>query len=94
MDYEITHWKIPTDFHRLLTGLDAMVAIFAKKSGDHRLPLYDADYRKVRHIAKQNLPDGATIDSILYRGFKVVNGGTKASKRPVHYTPPPKKIKS
>lgn len=88
MNYEITEWKLPADFGRVLVGLDAMVAIAAGKANKPTaLYLYDADYNRIRHAAKINLPEGASLEQVTFRGIPVRNGGTKASKRPVHYTP-------
>lgn len=93
MDYEITSWKIPTDFHRLLSGLDTMVAILRKKPGEPTIYLYETDYKKVRRLATMNLPATAALDEITFRGIPVRNGGSKKSKRPTHYTEPNKRAR-
>lgn len=91
MDYEITHWKVPNDFHKVMQGLDVMVAIMAKRPGTE-LYLYNEDYKKIARLAKSNLPGGATLGQILFRGIVVNNGGSKKSKRPAPaYTPPTKR---
>lgn len=92
MDYEITSWRIPNDMIRCLDGLDAMVALLARKGGN--IYLYDSDFQKFRRLAKQNLPATATLDNITFRGIIVKNGGTKKGKRPApKYNPDRIKLK-
>lgn len=82
MDFEIMHHKVPNDLAKIIKALDAYVAILKAKRGEPALYLYDSDYKKVKRLADQFLPDGQRLDTITFRGLPVRNGGSKKAKRP------------